>query len=502
MRRYVETVRRRWWVVVLSVVVCVGVAVVYVSVAPRVFEAHADMLVTPVPDDGSAPLGLGLIRRASDPTRDVTTASRLIENEDVAGRVVRLLGSSESAGALLARIDVEPVAQSSIISITASGDSPRAARALANAFGRAAVAVRTERLHRELDPAIERLQASIKALPAVAAGSVDPAAQPLFDELAALEALRTAPDPTLRLETLASVPVAASSPRVRLSVVAGVVAGLLVGVAGAFALKVLDPRRVREDRLGVLGLPILTRVPRVGRSRQGLYGFDESFRFLRTALRFADADESLRTLAVTSASEGEGKTTTAFQLAMAALEAGQSVVLVEADIYRPGLRRLVQSPGNDGAFRGPGMLDYLAGAATLDEVIQPTAVPGLRFVAAGFPIAESITGLLEGERGRAFVGDLAGWADLVVLDCPPVGPRSDAVLLAAAADGVLFVVDLKRSTEQALTGAVRRLRGAGANLLGAVVNRDQSPATAYDYGHMPDGRSSRGIRPRLRSSRH
>src|SRR3954452_6495574 len=499
LRRYLEILRARWWFVVLAVVVCLGGAVAYVSTVQKVYEAHTDMLITPVPNDNSTPLGLGLIRQASDPTRDVTTASRLIDNDDVAQRVVRTLGYKISPGALLKKIDVQPVAQSSIISITASESTPRRARALANAFGQAAVAVRTERLHRELDPAIARLEASIKALAPSTSGNSDPAAQPLYDQLAQLEQLRTGQDPTLRIETRAAAPKAASSPKTKLSVAAALIPGLLLGVAGAFALNVLDPRRLREDRLQALGLPILTRVPRIGRSRQGLHAFDESFRFLRTAVRFADTDEPVRTLAVTSASESEGKTTTAFQLSMAALEAGQSVLLVEADIYRPGLRQLVDWPAGEGDGRGPGMFDYLAGMAALDEIIQATATPGLRFVAAGTPIVDSITGLLEGKRGRAFVNDLAGMADVVVLDCPPVGPRSDAVLFAAEAEGVLFVVDLKRSSEEEITSAIRRLRGARANVLGAVVNRDDSETAAYEY--TPGGPSSplRGMRPRLRA---
>src|SRR4051812_35714704 len=80
LRRYVDTLMRRKWFVVLAVFLCTSAAVAYVYTARPVFEAHADMLVTPVPDEQTAVLGLGLIRRASDPTRDVTTAARLIDN--------------------------------------------------------------------------------------------------------------------------------------------------------------------------------------------------------------------------------------------------------------------------------------------------------------------------------------------------------------------------------------------------------------------------------------
>ena len=119
----------------------------------------------------------------------------------------------------------------------------------------------------------------------------DPATQPLYEQLAALESLRSAPDPTLRLETPAIAPRDPVWPRTTLSVAGGVFAGLLLGVAGAFALNLLDPRRDRQDRLDALGLSVLTRVPHLSRSGRTRHAFDESFRFLRTMLRFAAAGE-------------------------------------------------------------------------------------------------------------------------------------------------------------------------------------------------------------------
>jgi capsular exopolysaccharide synthesis family protein len=485
LRRYLEVLRQRWWLVLAAVALTTGAAIGYVATADEVYETSADMLVTPVSDENPAYVGLGLIRRASDPTRDVTTAARLIENPDVAARVARELGQpARSAPALLNRVSVEPVAQSNIVSITAQGSSPAEARNLANAFGEATVAERTEQLHQQIDPIIEQLEERIDALPTPAAGAGEPpGSEALTTQLAALQQLRANNDPTLSLVTPAALPRSPSSPRTRLSIVGGMLAGLLLGVVGAFALNVLDPRVPREEQLRALGLSVLARVPRRTRSQQSRHAFDEAFRFLRTMIRFASPDESLRTIAVTSASEKEGKTTTAFQLAMAALEAGQRVLLVEADAYRPALWRMLDIVDERDARTGPGLLDYLSGAASLEDVIKPTAVPGLSFVPAGPPRDGSITGLLERERGRAFVDELASYADLVILDCPPVGPRADAVLLAATADAVVFVVDLQHSSERVVDDAVRRLRSAGGNLIGAVINRDsEASSAAYYYG--------------------
>lgn len=504
LQRYLDTIRRHAWVVALSVLLCTAAAALYVFTADPVYEANADMLVTPVPDEQAGVLGLGLIRRASDPTRDVTTAARLIGNVEVARRAARSLRSQSSPEALLARVSVEPVAQSSIVAITAQGSTPRQARDLANAFGNAAVQERTEQLYRELDPAIAKLRERIQAIAAAGATGADATA--LGEDLAALETLRSGPDPTLRLETPAAEPTAPVSPRTRLAIVGGAFAGLLLGIAGAFLLTALDPRDQREDRLRDLGLPVLANVPDTRRTRGSRHAFDEAFRFLRTMIRFAAPDPSrpYTSIAITSPSEQEGKTTTSYQLAFAALEAGQSVLLVEADPYRPGLRRVIDVPGDrlDGALQAdadaPGLSEYLAGTATLQEVIQPTAVPGLQFVAAGELAMQSITGLLERAHGRAFVREFAEQADFVILDCPPVGPRSDAVLIAAEADGVVLVVDLERSSEKEVTDAVHRLRSARSHLLGVVLNRDDSPAAEYDYQEVPvNGRGSGRRRPLL-----
>jgi succinoglycan biosynthesis transport protein ExoP len=479
LRGYLDTIRERRWFVVLAVVLCTLAATVYAVTAPKVYEAHADMLVTPVPDSQTV-LGLGLLRAGSDPTGDVATASLLIDNAEVAALVRANLRLPDSPQALLRQISVQPVASSSIVSITASTGSPDRSQQLANAFATAAVQQQTDQLYQALDPAINNLLARIKAITGGgSAARTNGATQPLYQQLAAMEALRSAPDPTLRVETLATLPTSPASPQTKLAIAGGLIAGLLIGIAGAFGLKAFDPRRAREDGLGMTGLSVLTRVPLLGRSGRTRHAFDESFRSLRTTLRFASAGNPIVTIAVTSASEKEGKTTTSFQLAMATLEAGQSVLLVEADPFRPGLRSLVES---DGKTPKPGLLEYLSGMADLDDIIERTTiVPGLMFVPAGSRQPTSITGLLEGERGRSFVNDVSGLADVVILDCPPVGPRSDAVLIASCADAVLMVVDLQRSNERDVLDTVRRLRRTGAQLLGIVLNRDTSASAAYEY---------------------
>jgi capsular exopolysaccharide synthesis family protein len=478
LRGYTETILARKWFVILSVVLCTLAAAVYAVTASKVYSAYADMLITPVPETDSV-LGLGLLRDSTDPSGDFATATRLIDNPDVAAKVKSNLHLADSPEALLQQVNVAPVANSSIVTITASTGSPAKSQRLADGFAQAAVQVQTERLYQALDPAIKNLRARINSISSGPnASSASGVAQSLDQQLAAFEALRSAPDPVFRFETAAALPTGPSSPNRKLAIFGGLLAGLLIGIAGAFLLDALDPRRSLEDGSGLAGLSILTHVPLLGRSGRTRHAFDESFRSLRTTLRFVSAESPIGTIAVTSASEKEGKTTTSFQLAMAILEAGQSVLLVEADPFRPGLRALLDT---DGGLPGPGLFEYLSEAADLDDVIEQTLVPGLTIVSAGSRQPRSITGLLEGERGRSFVNDLAGLADLIILDCPPVGLRSDAVLIASRADAVIVVADLRHAGERDVQETVRRLRQAGARLLGIVLNRDTSSIATYDY---------------------
>lgn len=491
LKRYLDTIRERKWIVIVAVVLCTAAATAYALTAHNVYTATADILVTPVPSDQTNVLGLGLLRQANDPTQDETTASELVDNAAVAAQAQQNLGWRESPAALLRQVSVQPVANSSVVAITASTGSPTRSVQLANAFARAAIQVRTDQLHQALAPAIQKMRQQIQQVTGGAPAGIGD--QPLYQELAEMEALLSGPDPTLQVVTPATRPTGPASPNRKLDIAGGVLAGLLIGIAGAFALKALDPRRAREAGLGATGLPVLTRVPLLGRSGRTRHAFDEAFRSLRTTLRFAASDTPVGTVAVTSASEKEGKTTTSFQLAMAALEAGQSVLLVDTDPFRPGLRPLIEPFGGEPSDAG--LLDYLAGVAGLDDIIERTTVPDLMFVAAGSHHATSFTRLLEGERGRAFVSELSGLADLVILDCPPVGPRSDAVLIASEAEAVLMVVDVQRSDENDVLDTLRRLRRAGTHLLGLVLNRDSSANAVYDYDAGKGSGLSRTLSP-------
>jgi non-specific protein-tyrosine kinase len=446
LKRYVETIRERLPLVILAILVTTGVAVAYVATAQKTYEARADLLVTPV--SGEEPLlrSLPLIFESVDPTRDVETAAQFVTNTDVAERVKEELGSDQSARDLLSKVEAAPVAQSNIIAVTATGDSPEEARDLANAFAEATVEDRTEQVHEAIDGLIPGLQATVENAPTQAVS--DQAAA----ELAQLETLRAAPDPSLRVETLADLPTTQASPRPVLSIAGGIIAGLVLGMVAAFASQALDPRLRREAQLRRLyRLPILARIPteskRVGRGvplgprRLSAVGA-EAYRTLRSTLEAGRTDDGdSRVILVTGPSPSEGKSTTAVNLATSMALAGKRVILIEADLRRPALGETL-----DMEQPQAGVVSVLIENTRLEDalVTSPTYGPNLRLLLAdhaGGWIAE----LFSIPAAQGMIEDARRLADYVIVDSPPLNEVVDALPLARRADDVLIVVRLGRS---------------------------------------------------------
>src|SRR4051794_12066618 len=159
LQRYLHIIRERRWMIVATVLATLLAAGAYLALATKTYKAEADLLVTPVSDNDTALTGLGLIRESSDPTRDIETGARLVTTRDVADRARGILRTGESGRSLLKRVEAAPIAQSSLVAITAEASSAKRARNLANAFALGAVTQRTAVLHREIDaqlPALRR----------------------------------------------------------------------------------------------------------------------------------------------------------------------------------------------------------------------------------------------------------------------------------------------------------------------------------------------------------
>jgi capsular polysaccharide biosynthesis protein len=258
LQRYVGTIRERFWLIALTTVVTTAIAILYVATATKMYSAEADLLITPISAEDHTLNSLGLLTASSDPTRDVETAAKLVLNIEVAAIAQRDLHSSESPQELLEKVSAIPVAQSNVIAITATNTPAVAAQKLANAFARAAVQDRTRQLHEEIEKILPRLKEQLAKNP-----ESIPGPEGLSAQVAELETLRSASDPTVRLAVMASLPTSPSSPKTMLSIIAGIVAGLVLGIGGAFTAQALDPRLRREEQLRRrYRLPILARIPK------------------------------------------------------------------------------------------------------------------------------------------------------------------------------------------------------------------------------------------------
>ena len=475
--------------VILAVVVCVGAATALVATTEKVYEADLDFLVTPVPADDTTLVGLGLIRDSFDPTRDISTAAQLVTTPDIGRRAAQTLGDSPNT-----EYDIEatPVAQSNIVRLAVRADTPERAQEVANAWADAVVSVRTGVLHERLDEVIGGFRRRLEALPPDQRGS---SAENY--ELSKLIGLREIDDPTLRIRAPAELPGDPIKPKPVLSIVAGFLVGLVLGVAGAFGLQALDPRLRREEQLReVFRLPVLARVPKEPRGRRGQPLTPESlspaghdaYRALRTTLQ-AKAEGRGKTVVVTGSSPSEGKTSTAINLASAAAQAGRNVLLIEGDLRRPSIGEAV---GLD-MEREPTLADAVLGGVPLASVATTAAPLGNKVGIVLAPRDEYTSALLSDElssdRANWLVKTASELADLVVIDSPPLVDVIDPLPLAQVADQVVIVVRIRRTSLTRLRRlgellATSNITPAGVVILGS--DRPRRKSGYYQYYRRPE----------------
>jgi capsular exopolysaccharide synthesis family protein len=466
-------------VIVATVALTTGVAIAYVATADPVYEAETDVIIFPAPVNDQNLINLPLIRASSDPTRDVETASRLITNAEVAAQVKSDLDSPLSTEELLADVTAEPVAQSNIVTVTAQASTPEQAQALANGFARAAIEERTRALHEYIDDTLPGIQAQLDENP-------DPSLQAA---VAQLRVLRESDDPTMRVQTPASLPTSPVSPRKKLSIIAGLLAGLILGVIAAFALQILDPRLRREEQLRRLyRLPILARIPREsGRhassplNPRGLSpAAAEAYRTLRGTLAAStrrSPDRQSTAILVTGSSPAEGKTTTAISLATALAASGQKVILIEADLRRPSISRTL------GVRANHGVVSALLESTAIEDALITTDAYGPKL---GMLLADHeggwITELFALPSARQLIDEARSLADYVIIDSPPLTDVIDALPLASYVDDVLLVVRLNRTRLPKLARLGELLAENGIRPVGfAVVGTPRPTRSDYHY---------------------
>lgn len=373
----------------------------------------------------------------------VQTYAQVATSRSVAEKVVGQLGLSESPEAVQGRVSAQVETSTFLINIKAMDVDPVRAKALADA---AAVA---------LGARVDELQ---KDRP-------NPVRAQLLDR--------------------APVPTVPTSPRPKSDLALGLVLALVAGVALVALLEALD-RTIKTAAHGDVDFQtsMLGLVPR---RRSGLAlvvaddeGFtdsdvmdSEAYRALRTSMQFAQADDLLHTILVTSAAPGDGKTTTAANLALALAASGQKVALVDADLRRPKIADLF---GLEGSV---GLGSLVLREVELDDALQQWN-ERLAVLPAGRPLPPNPSEVLGSQSMRLILDSLSERVDVVVIDTPPVLPVTDAVVLATQVDAVVLVARYGKTGHSSAAEAGRRLAAVGANVVGYVLN-DVPPRESSGY---------------------
>ena len=280
----------------------------------------------------------------------------------------------------------------------------------------------------------------------------------------------------------AEVPTFPYAPNPRKEWLSAIMAGIVVAFGLAFGIEYLDDTvKTPEDITRRLKLPLLGLVPAIRGDRVPVlteavpHDFGEAFRSLRTSLVFTSGSEHTRIVAVTSSQPLEGKTTTAANLALALALGGSRVLLIDADMRRPGLHKTL------GMQNATGLSHLLTGQARVRDAVQRTPEPNLLVITAG-RTPPNPSELLASERMISFLLNLQnGPFDWVIIDTPPVLAVTDAVILAPRVSGVVFVIGSEMTRRVHSERALETLRTSRPRGLTGVLNRVDFDRNKYYY---------------------
>jgi capsular exopolysaccharide synthesis family protein len=469
LKDFLSALRKRWLSVVLAALLGVAAGLLASVLAPERYTATTQLYVSVQGGDTTS----DLLQGSNFTQQQVSSYTKIVASPLVLNPVIDQLGLGERADVLAESVSADSPINTSLININVSA-----------------------------------------ANPAIAAATADAIADQFKDVVGQLETPTNGTDSAVKVSVVrpAAAPTEPSSPNVRLNVALGLLLGLAVGTGLAILREVLDTRvRNADDVARVTDTSVI-----------GAIGFDEdaprhplivqtsphsqrseAFRRLRTNLQFLDIADRPHSIVVTSSLPGEGKSTTAINVAITLADAGSRVALVDADLRRPSVAKYMGLEGS------AGLTTVLIGRATLDDVIQPWGNGQLHVLPSG-QVPPNPSELLGSTSMAQLLQTLTDRYDMVVVDTPPLLPVTDAAILAKLTGGALVVVGADKLHRNQLGESVGALETVGARILGIVLNRQprkQSDSYAY-YDYAPGsgaggstGRKGRKRRRRPTSSR-
>ncbi len=508
LRRQIAIARAWFPLFVASILLAAGAAFAFSSLQQKVYEARATLIVgqslSAVNPDYSQLL---VSQRLSTTYAAVATKRPILE------AVIQQLGLGVTSDDLWKRVRADAPVDSTLLTISAQDADPARAATIANALADQLIAASPAIQGRQTDiqqsidadlratqDQIQATQAQVEALRALTTRTAqqDAQLQTLDGRLVTLRQtfatlLTFSSGNSSNLLSVIEPAIAPSipvSPKPLLDTLVGAILGLLIAAAIISIFEYLDDRLKDSDAIQeVAGLSTLGTIARIkgegGRSE--IYqlavllhprsGTAEAYRTLRANIEFASVDATVRTLLVTSALPGEGKTVTSANLAVAFAQAGRKVLLVDADLRRPGIHLVFNLPN------WHGLTSLLRdGDEKLDAITNETEQANLRILTTG-PLPPNPAELLGSQRMRAVLERLTAAEDLVIIDSPPLQAVTDSAILSSFIDGTILVIDAARGHRRAVRLGRETLAKAGANVLGAVLNRapSRAPSEYADY---------------------
>lgn len=438
LQAFVSLIRRRWPVVVLAFVVCLASSAAISESQTKKYAATARLYVN-VP----SAVNIQQQQQAVELTSQLLVSfAKVADDQITTGRISKALGSKIDAGTVRQKISATAVPQTTLIDVKAVDPNPTFAAILAN-------------------QAAESLKTVIDQLGAAPSGGVE-----------------------ATIINRATVPAKPVSPRPTRDITIGAFLGLALGAAAALSLDALD-RTIREADVAaeVFDAPVLCSIPRQRRIsddplvalKSGGSPTGEAYRALRTAIRFRESSQHLKTVLVTSAAAGDGKSTIAANLAIAMSLDGAKTILIDADLRRTRIASMFDIE------EGKGLTDVLLGKASLPEALVPWS-RGLSILQVGTYTLNPSEAL--GSQAMVKVLEEAKRvADFVIIDAPPILPVADPAVLAALVDGTVLVCRWHKTSLHAASATRSMLDNVGADVIGVVLNAEGGGRSANYYRH-------------------
>ncbi len=504
LRDYLSVIRARKGIIIASALIVALTALAVSLIQPKTYAAEAKILVSET-NTTAALLGTSIPELSSQPERALQTQVELVGMRSIAEATIRKLNLKMSPENLEKQVEVTAEGETNVVVITAEASAPETAARIANMMAAEYVLWSQDLRRSSLQEAASEVQTRLDVAQnqiIQLGGKIKESGK--TDDLAAELQMATGTYATLaeKLETLkidekletggvtvvekAAVDTDPVSPKPLRNTVLGLALGMAFGLGVAFVGEYLDSTiRSTEEAERVFGASVLGTIPvdqvEKGESRRLVIvdapgsAAAEAYRVVRNSLDFINFQGNMKTIVVTSAAPGEGKSTVSANLAAALANAGKKVVLVSSDFRRSTTSEFF----NVNNFIG--LSDVLLGAHSLKSALQRPGDSQLLILTAG-KMPPNPSELLGSTKMKDVISSLEEWADWVIIDTPPLLAVADPAAVARWADGVLLVSQAGVSTRDAARKGAELLQKAGARIIGVVVwGLDEGRAGRYGY---------------------